>query len=119
MNVGRELAAFVLVAEKVSGNGKDGAESLYRNVPSGADYLDMSVYGTRDLSLQGLLTPNTMPRGNMMPQAMLCIRMCIHSIESMGSADIACPSSILSLWWSCANTVVLRSSATAAPALIL
>jgi hypothetical protein len=44
--------------------------------------------------------------------------MCIHRIESTGSAEIAWPSSILSEWWSCAVTVVLRSSAAAATAFI-
>lgn len=45
-----------------------------------------------------------------MPHASDCTKMCIQSIESMGSSETACPSSILFIWCSCADTAVLKSS---------
>jgi hypothetical protein len=55
----------------------------------------------------------------MIPQAKVCINMCVHSIESIGSGDIACPAGILSEWCSCPVTTELRSSAAAATAVVL
>jgi hypothetical protein len=63
-----------------------------------------------------MLTPKTMPVGKMIPHAIVWIRIWVHNIESMGSTEIAWPSSMLSVWWSCAKTTVLRSSAAVATA---
>lgn len=49
----------------------------------------------------------------MMPHANDCTSMCVHSIESIESSDMAWPSSILFTWCSCAVTAVLRSNAAA------
>ena len=57
------------------------------------------------------LTPKTIPVGKMIPQANPCTKMCVHSIESMGSCDMTSPSAILFTWCSCAVTAVLHSSA--------
>jgi len=76
-----ELAAFVLVAEEVSGNREDGAECLYWDVPFRAYYLEVGqMVGVYEYHTKH--TPKTMPVGKMMPQAKHCINMCIHSIES-------------------------------------
>jgi hypothetical protein len=64
-----------------------------------------------------MLTPKTMPVGKMIPHAMVWIKIWVHRIESMGSTEMAWPSSMLSVWWSCAVTTVLKSKAAVATAL--
>lgn len=49
----------------------------------------------------------------MIPQANPCTKMCVQSIESMGSCDMTSPSAILFTWCSCAVIAVLNSSAAA------
>jgi hypothetical protein len=63
-----ELPALMLVTKEVSNDGEEGAESLYWNVPFGADYLEPSVINLFTIRIY-ILTPSTIPVGKMIPQA--------------------------------------------------
>jgi hypothetical protein len=115
VDVGGELPAFVFMAEEVAEDCEDRAEDLYGNVPFRADYLILSVIEAWD-QVKRALTPKTMPVGKMIPHAIVWIKIWVHNIESMGSTEMAWPSSILSVWWSCAVTTVLKSNAAVATA---
>jgi hypothetical protein len=84
---------------------------------TGTCHLERIICGgqppSRVVYRSGGLTPRTIPVGKMIPQANPCTRMCVHSIESMGSCDMTSPSAILFTWCSCAVTAVPNSSAAA------
>lgn len=114
-----ELPALMLVTKEVSYDSEQGTESLYWDMPFGADDLEPLVIALVAAPWSRILTPNTIPVGKMIPQANVCTKMCIHNIESIGSGDMAFPSGILSEWCSCPVTTALRSSAAAATAVVL
>jgi hypothetical protein len=63
-----ELPALMLVTKEVSNDGEERAESLYWDVPFGADYLKPSVITHPRIRVH-ILTPSTIPVGKMIPQA--------------------------------------------------
>ena len=114
-----ELPALVFMTQEVADDGEDGTGDLYWNVPFRTNYLDLSECPILCASHEADLTPKTIPKGKMIPHANPCTKMCSHSIESMGSAETAWPSSILLTWCSCAVAAALNKSAAVSAACLV
>lgn len=82
MNIGRELATAMCMAQEVARYGDNHAQGLERYMPSRAYNLNTNKpMKSTNISARER-TPRTMPVGKMRPNENSWIMMCTHSVES-------------------------------------
>lgn len=84
MNIGRELATAMCMAQEVPHYGDDHTDGLERNMPSRAYNLEMNKPMRSTKISARERTPRTMPVGKMRPKETSWMMICTHSVESWG-----------------------------------